>query len=196
MNILKKVVVLFPGSFKILHEGHISLIQKYLNHLDVKEVRVFIGAGIRNGINQKLSFEIAQELLSSFDNVHVEKSIFYSPILTCYEYIMKEAEPGIYALAGSEKENDYKRVKKFIKDFEEKYKKAKNVKLVEISVNTQPIIYKGRTDKYENTPISASILRRDVLNNDYENFKTNYHNTHDNDNIIRFLFDKIKPYVK
>jgi hypothetical protein len=171
----KQVIVLFPGSFKPITYGHISLIQKYLNHPDVKEIKVIIGTGVRNGIDQDLSYEIANKILAPYKNVHIEKSNFSSPITTCYNYIQNVVESGIYALAGSQKQDDYKRVKKFVKDFEiEKYKKSKNVKVIELSVYTNPSIYSERNDEYNGTPISASILRKDILNNDYKNFKTNY----------------------
>ena len=111
------VVVLFPGGFKPLTAGHLGLIKRYAEHPEVKEVRVLIGPGIRNGIDQKLSLKIAEELLASFNNVSVEAVKYPSPILTAYKYITDEAKPGVYALAGSKKGGDYVRVTKFAEDF-------------------------------------------------------------------------------
>jgi hypothetical protein len=175
------ITVLFPGSFKPMTGAHVSLILRYLNHLDVKEVRVLIGPGIRNGITQKESFEIATLLLKRFNNVIIETVTYPSPILTAYKYI-ETAKPGIYTMGGVEKDEGsrgYQRVLDFVKGYNEGGKyyhlKPKNVSVIELPVDTNPVLYKGRTDEYEGKPISASILRQDILNDDYNNFRTNYH---------------------
>ena len=46
--------------------------------------------------------------------------------------------------------------------------------MVELPVDVAPAIYNGRNDEHEGEPISASILRQDVLNNDSTNFAANY----------------------
>jgi cytidyltransferase-like protein len=112
----QKIIILYPGSFKPLHYGHIQLIRRYAEHSDVKEVKVLIGPGVRNGITQKESIEVANLLLQDFDNVSVEAVKYPSPILTAYKY-METAEPGTYAMAGVKKGNDYDRVLKFVKDY-------------------------------------------------------------------------------
>jgi len=178
-SISDNITILFPGGFKPITGAHIDLIKRYLAHPNVKEVKVLIGPGIRNGIGQELALKIAKELLQPFDRVSIEAVNYPSPILASYKY-METAEPGTYALAASKKSNgeDYKRVLKFVKDFQPDGKYVKtlpnDVKAIELSVDAEPLIYKGRTDEFDRMPISASILRRDVLNNDYENFKTNY----------------------
>lgn len=193
------VTVLLPGGFKPMHIGHVDLVKRYATHPDVKEVKVLIGPGVRNGIDQKISFRIAHELLASFDNVSVEMVKYPSPILTAYKY-METAEPGVYAMAGVKKgkdDEDYKRVLKFVKDFQPdgKYVKSlpKGVSVIELPVNTEPIYYKGRTDDKEGAPISASILRRDILNNDYKNFQTNYPGYPEK--IVKNLWKLLKPVV-
>jgi len=174
---LQSVTILYPGSFKPLHFGHISLIKRYIKHPSVKEVKVLIGPGIRNGITQNEAFQIANLLLSKYSNVSIEAVRYPSPILTAYKY-METAQPGIYAMAGVKKGNDYERVLKFVKDFairgKYEYTLPKGVNVVELGVNTEPILYKGRTDEYDEQPISASILRRDIINDDFNNFLTNY----------------------
>ena len=199
-NITENVVtILYPGSFKPTHYGHISLVRRYATHPAVKEVKVLIGPGVRNGIDQKVSLKIAKELLSSFDNVSVEAVKYPSPILTAYKY-METAEPGVYAMAGVRKgkdDEDYKRVLKFVKDFQSDDKYAKSlpegVSVIELPVNTKPIYYKDRTDDKNGQAISASTLRRDILNNDYENFKTNYPGY--SEYITRKLWKLLKPVV-
>lgn len=171
------ITVLLPGGFKPMHIGHVDLVRRYAEHPDVKEVKVLIGPGVRNGITQKESLEVANLLLQDFDNVSVEAVKYPSPILTAYKY-METAEPGTYAMAGVQKGNDYARVLKFVKDYEPggKYEHTlpEGVNVVELGVNTEPIMYKGRTDENEGLPISASTLRRDIINDDFNNFLTNY----------------------
>ena len=174
------ITILFPGSFKPLHMGHVSLILRYLNHPNVKEVRVLIGPGIRNGITENEAFEIATLLLKGLNNVIIETVTYPSPILTAYKYI-ETAKPGIYTMAGVEKDKGprgYQRVLDFVKSYNEGGKyyhlKPKGVSVIELPIDIKPVLYKGRTDEYEGKPISASILRQDILNDDYNNFRTNY----------------------
>lgn len=190
------VTVLLPGGFKPLTAGHISLIEKYAQNPFVKEVKVLIGPGVRNGINQEEAAKIASRLLENYPNVTVENVKYPSPILTAYKYI-ETAEPGYYALAGSKKGDDYVRVKDFTRQHGPggKYesKKPEGVEVVELPVDPEPAIYSGRTDDKEGTPISASVLRRDVLNNDFENFKTNYPD-HDI-KTIKDIWEILKPII-
>lgn len=179
-NVTSTVIVLLPGGFKPMHIGHVDLVRRYAEHSDVKEVKVLIGPGVRNGITQKESLEIANLLLKDFENVSVEAVIYPSPVLTIYKFI-ETAEPGTYAMAAVKKgkdDEDYKRVLKFVENFSPGGKyyegKPKGVNIIELTVNTEPIYYHGRTDENDEKPISASILRRDILNDDYNNFRTNY----------------------
>jgi Family of unknown function (DUF6267) len=195
-NTKEGIIVLLPGGFKPMHIGHVDLVRRYAEHPDVKEVKVLIGPGIRNGIDQNLSLKIAEELLASYDNVTVEAVKYPSPILTCYKYI-ETAKPGTYAMAGVNKGDDYRRVVEFVRNLNKggKYYKGKpkGVKVVELSVDTEPIYYEGRTDDKEGQPISASTLRRDILNDDYENFRTNYPGYIDE--VIENIWDMLKPIV-
>jgi len=195
----EKITVLLPGSFKPMHIGHVDLVKRYAKHPDVKEVKVLIGPGIRNGINQKSSLEIAEELLGAFKNVSVEAAKYPSPILTAYKYI-ETAKPGTYAMAGSNKDlgsRGYQRVLDFVKGYNKGGKyynlKPEDVKVVELGVNVEPILYSGRSDDKNGEPISGRILRQDVLNDDYENFQTNYPGY--NDYTIKKIWTTLKGIV-
>lgn len=196
----KNITVLYPGSYKPMHAAHVSLIKRYASHPNVKEVKVLIGPGVRNGITQKEAFQIAEELLSSLNNVTIEAVKYPSPILTIYKF-METADPGIYAMAAVRKgkdDEDYKRVLKFVKDFSPAGKYfhtlPKGVSVIELPVNTKPVLYKGRTDEYEGTPVSASILRQDILNDDYNNFRTNYAG-YDED-IIKYIWNTTQMIIE
>ena len=196
----KNITVLYPGSYKPMHAAHVSLIKRYASHPNVKEVKVLIGPGVRNGITQKEAFQIVEELLSSLNNVTIEAVKYPSPILTIYKF-METADPGIYAMAAVRKgkdDEDYKRVLKFVKNFSPAGKYfhtlPKGVSVIELPVNTKPVLYKGRTDEYEGTPVSASILRQDIFNDDYNNFRTNYAG-YDED-IIKYIWNTTQMVIE
>jgi len=169
----KNVIVLFSGSFKVMHAGHIDLIQRYVDNPDVKEVKVFVSPSTRGIITEAISHQVIFQLINN-PKVSIEKVEDVSPIGAACKFI-ESAKPGKYVLASSSKENDYKRIKRLI-DYYKIHKLSKGVKLIELYINSSPLVYKNRTDKFEGKPISASILRQDIENNDFNNFKTNYQN--------------------
>ena len=198
-NISEKVTVLYPGSFKPMHKGHVELIERYVDNPEVKEIIVFIGPGVRNGITQEEAYEIANMLIGGLYKVSIEAVKYPSPVLTAYKY-MKNALPGIYTMAAAKKgedDEDYKRVIKFEKDFQPdgKYYSTlpKGVTVINLPENVEPIYYKGRTDEYDGEPISASILRQDILNDDYNNFKTNYPEL--DEEIIQKIWDMTQMVI-
>jgi hypothetical protein len=163
----RSLIVLYPGSFKPMTGGHLGLIKKYTDNSRVSQFKLLIGPGVRDGIDQNLAFEVATILLKDNPKVIIEKvdPNLKSPITTAYEYVF-HATPGIYALAASNKGDDYTRVLDFVKSLSEggKYfsKLPENVSVEELAVDINPLFYKGRTDEKEGTPISASILRKDL----------------------------------
>ena len=118
-----------------------------------------------------------KKLLIGVANVKVTKSNEVTPITAAYKYI-ETAKPGTYALASSSKGKDYDRVLKFIAGHAKdgKYNR-KGVSVVEMAIDTAPALYKGRKDDFNGKGISASILRKDLANNNFNNFKTNYPET-------------------
>ena len=189
---MENITVLYPGSFKIMHGGHLSLIRKYASDPRVKIVKVLVGSGIRNGIDQDLAVDIAEILTSSINNVDVVKTQHASPILASYKYI-EDAKPGVYCLAASTKDDDYKRVEEFVEHHkpEGKYLTPEGVSVVELLVDVEPTLFKNRWDEYKNKPISASVLRNDVINKDLKNFKTGYPIYEKSDIIYGLLEGKV-----
>ena len=171
------ITVIYPGGFKPMTGGHLDLISKYANNPRVKKVKVIVGPGVRNGIDQDTAMQITKILTKWMPNVQVEASQYPSPILTAYKFI-ENAPDGTYALAASSKGDDYKRVKSFTEQHQKggKYydKKPPMVNVVELPLDVSPKVFKGRTDENEGQPISASTLRRDILNNDKTNFAKGY----------------------
>lgn len=189
-----KVTVLYPGGFKPLTGGHISMIEKYDKHPEVKEVRVIVGPKTRNGISQELGVKIAKELTSHLPNVKIETTKYPSPLLTAYKEI-ETAQPGKYALAASSKGDDYKRVIDFTEQHQPggKYydKVPKGVSVVELPVNTDPALFLRGPHKGQ--PISASTLRADIMKGDYEGFDSGY--PLNNEKQIRKVWDMLQGIV-
>ncbi len=190
------VTVIYPGSFKPMTGGHLSLIETYLSHPFVNKVIVYVGTGVRNGIDQDMAFSIAQDLTSHLSNVEVEKSPYPSPILTAYK-AMESAEPGNYALAASKKGDDYKRVESFTQQHEPggKYhdKLPEGVSVYTLPVDAKPLVFKGRDDDQDRQPISASTIRRDVMEQDYDNFAAGYPQV--SDGQIRKVWNTLQGVV-
>jgi hypothetical protein len=173
------IVVLLPGGFKPPHIGHFQLAKKYASEPRVSEVQVLIGPKQRNGITRDQSLAVWKLLIKS-DTSGVARKIKVmsvaedNPLLAAYKYI-ETAQPGTYALAASSKGDDYQRVQKFVDGHTKGAKYARpGVSVIELPLDTNPIMYKGRTDANNNKGISASVLRADLAANDYNNFKTNY----------------------
>ena len=168
------ITVLLPGGFKPPHGGHLELAKRYASQPNVSKVEILIGPKEREGITREQSVNVWKTLLAGNPNIEVKSVAEDNPLLAAYKYI-ETAKPGTYALAASNKGEDYERVKKFVQGHAKgaKYYKA-GVNVVELPINTQPILYKGRTDNLNGKGVSASVLRGDIRNKDYANFKTNY----------------------
>jgi hypothetical protein len=174
------VTVMLPGGFKPPHAGHLQLAKKYASQPNVSEVTILIGPKEREGITMKQSMDIWQLLLGGASNIKVEQAPNDNPMRAAYEFI-EQAAPGTYALGSSSKGKDYDRVKMFVAGHADangntpagKYNRA-NVSVVELPVNTAPMLYQGRTDDQNGQGISASTMRKDLAAQDFTNFKTNY----------------------
>ena len=168
------IIVLLPGGFKPPLGGHLDLAKRYASQPNVSEVKILIGPKEREGITRDQSIAVWKALLVGTRGITVQSVAEDNPLLAAYKFI-ETAKPGTYALGASSKGDDYVRVKKFVEGHAEgsKYHRP-GVNVVELPLNTQPILYKGRTDNLNGKGVSASTLRADLSNKDFENFKTNY----------------------
>lgn len=191
----KGITILLPGGYKPTTGAHLSLIEKYANDPAVGLVRVLIGPGIRSGIDQSKATKIMERLAKDIKKVSIEPVQWPSPVLTAYK-IIGEAEPGYYALGASSKGDDYKRVNDFVSKHADgaKYSRAEEgVHVIELSIDSDPLLFHGRTDDLNETPISASILRNDIINDDFDNFVTGYPNSMPYD--IQFVWEELAETV-
>jgi hypothetical protein len=191
---MKDVTVLFPGGFKPCTGGHLSLIRRYSEHPSVKEVWVLVGPGVREGISQHVAVEILENLTEGMPKVFIQAVPWPSPVLACYK-IVEAADPGCYALAASSKEEENaKRIKDFVfKHSNEGKFYRPDVQVVELPINIEPKLYEGRTDEKEGKPISASILREDLIKGDLRNFITAYPDL--SEEQVSFIWDTLEQSI-
>ena len=179
------VTVLLPGGFKPPHGGHLDLATKYADLPQVSQVKILIGPKERDGFTRDQSMAVWKELLAGNPNITVEAVAEDNPLLAAYKFI-ENAKPGTYALAASSKGEDYVRVQKFVQGHQQgaKYNRP-GVNVIELPLDVKPLVYKDRRPesvaavpgKSDNGKgISASVLRVDLKNNDYNGFETNYPN--------------------
>ena len=185
----KGITVLLPGGFKPPHGGHLELAKRYATTPNVSQVIILVGPEPREGITRELSISVWKDLLVGVPNVKIQATTVNSPLGAAYKYI-ETAKPGTYALASSGKGDDYKRVQQFVTAHAKgaKYHRA-GVQVVELPVDTKPLVYKGRKDQLNGKGISASVLRKDLQNLDYNSFKTNYPGT--SDSTTKIIFSKL-----
>jgi len=119
---MKNVTVLFPGGFKPITGAHMALAQRYAQNPNVDKVIMLIGPKERDGITRDISIKMFN-LLNKNNNIEIQPTNFNSPIMAAYEYLFElpEDTQGRFALAASEKDDDYVRVKSFLPNID-KYK--------------------------------------------------------------------------
>jgi hypothetical protein len=178
-----KVTVLLPGGFKPPHAGHLGLANKFASRSDVGKVIVMVGPSERDGVNRQQSVAI-WNLLPTNPKVEVVPVNDDSPMNAAFGYVFnlpKDSNETIALAASSKSPEDAKRSKIF-KAAVDRYKTKptkdgstapKNVSVIEMT-DDAPTNYQGRTDEKNGQSISASTLRQDLANGDFQNFQTNY----------------------
>ena len=172
---MEGITVLYPGGFKPAHSGHLDLIFRYSEHPAVREVLVLVGPGVREGISQSVAVDILNKLTEGMNKVIIQAVPYPSPVLASYKFV-EAAESGCFALAASSKEEENaKRIKDFVfKHSPEGKFYRKDIKVFELPIDIEPKRYEGRMDEHEGEPISASVIRQDLINGDLEKFETSY----------------------
>ena len=179
---MNKITVLFPGGFKPLTGAHLALAQRYAQHPEVDRVILLIGPKDRDGITRDKTMEMFN-LLNSNSKIEIQPTEFNSPIMAAYEYLfaLPQDATGRYAMAASTKGDDYVRAKDFVPNVD-KYitigdKKGRQmpagIDATELSVDVDPLSYKN------GEPISATVVRNALVNNDYDAFRASYPNNND-----------------
>ena len=174
---MDKITVLFPGGFKPLTGAHLDLANRYAEDPQVDRVILLIGPKEREGITREKTIEMFG-ILNSNPNIEIQPTDFNSPIMAAYEYLfsLPTDATGRYAMAASAKGDDYVRAKDFVPNVD-KYatigdKKGRTIPsgidATELSVNVDPLAYPN------GEPVSATIVRNALVNNDYATFRASY----------------------
>ena len=174
---MNNITVLFPGGFKPLTGAHLELANRYTQHPDVDRVILLIGPKERDGITREKTIELFN-ILNDNPNIEIQPTEFNSPIMAAYEYLfaLPEDATGQYAMAASAKGDDYVRAKDFIPNVD-KYatigdKKGRTIPrgidAIELNINVDPLM--GSNGE----PISATMVRTAIANNDYNAFRSAY----------------------
>ena len=174
---MNNVTVLFPGGFKPITGAHMALAQRYAQNPSVDKVIMLIGPKEREGITRDTSIKMFN-LLNRNNNIEIQSTDFNSPIMAAYEYLfsLPEDAQGQFALAASEKDEDYVRVKTFLPNVD-KYKLTgdrkgrkipASIDAVELTVSADPLKYD------DGNAISASAVRAALNAGEYSKFKASY----------------------
>jgi hypothetical protein len=173
---MNNVTVLFPGGFKPITGAHMHLANQYANHPSVSKVIMLIGPNSRPGVTRENSIDIFR-LLNNNPKIEIQETQYPSPILAAYEYLfsLPQDTRGSYALAASNKDDDYVRVKGFISNVE-KYQQVgdKKGRKIPIGVNAEEINVMIDPLKSNGIPISATAAREAIASGDYKTFAQQY----------------------
>jgi len=149
----------------------------------------FVKRSFTNGAN--VAVNIARFVLCNIPKITIKPVSEYTPVLTAYKFI-ETAKPGTYALGASSKGDDYKRIQEFTSQHQKNGKYyhlvPKGVKVVELIENIEPLKYSHPSRK--DIPISATILRNDILEKNFKNFSLNY--PYQDIDTINFIWNSIR----
>ena len=197
---MDQVTVLLPGGFKPPHVGHLGLANKFASRSDVKKVIVMVGPTERDGINRQQSLAI-WNLLTKNPKVEVVAVQDDNPMNAAFGYVFnlpRNSAETVALGASAKSPEDAKRSKIFAAAIERyKTKPTKDglsapvgVKVVD-TTDDDPSNYFGRSDDKNGQSISASTLRQDLSNNDFQNFATNY--TGVKPQVVKSIYKILKP---
>lgn len=200
---MKKNILLFPGGFKPFHDGHLSILKSHIFNMDnvrIDEARIYVSKKDRDTISAADTIwflsEIYENIMSAYNiNMSFMVPDFPSPIRQCYIDVGADSE-SIFALVASNKENDYQRALDFAKVYNEGgkyYIPEIGNRCFTLNVDIKPITFNTRTDYNNGEPISSTILRNDIQQNDFENFMSGYTNML-NEGIVNI--ETLKLYFK
>lgn len=174
------MILLYPGSFKPFHDGHFSLIKRYIKELSPEKVYIIISSKKRSGISASVSKNFIKKVFSGiwkdieFIIKVTPKKI--NPINYCYKIIGNDKEKNQYVMINSNKDSD-NRVNDFYKLFKKGGKYYHNgAYAINPEISTDAVYYSDRTDEFSDSPISSAIVRNDIINNDFDSFILSYNN--------------------
>ena len=173
----ERINIMVPGGFKPVHAGHIELIESYLKGDPEHDTNVYviISNKDREGLSAKTSYDFLNKVFCKFRNFHCIISPDNSPVYTVYNMTAtKFFGDGLYAMGSSTKENDVERQLEYNKRFSKDGSYyTPGVKVIMLIPEGMPM-YHTRDDDFNNTPISSTIMRQDLIRDDYNAFLSAY----------------------
>ena len=173
----ERINIMVPGGFKPVHAGHIELIESYLKGDPEHDTNVYviISNKDREGLSAKTSYDFLNKVFCKFRNFHCIISPDKSPVYTVYNMTAtKFFGDGLYAMGSSTKENDVERQLEYNKRFSKDGSYyTPGVKVIMLIPEGMPM-YHTRDDDFNHTPISSTIMRQDLIRDDYNAFLSAY----------------------
>ena len=198
--------ILFPGGLKPFHDGHLLILYSYVKNgkCPVNEIQIIISKKDRCGITADSTSAFLEIIKKNIEilldaEIKIIVSEDYSPIRTCYRIVGNGQENELFCMAASDKDNDA-RLNNFINDWSigGKYYKGYNT-LFSVDTDITPALY-DRKDEFNNCPVSSSVVRNDIINNDFENFLSSYKFMLEKNilttDILSDYFNKLKSLLK
>lgn len=174
---IEKINIMVPGGFKPVHAGHIELIESYLKGDPEHNTNVYviISKKDRDGLNAQTSYEFLNKVFGKFRNFHCMISPDNTPVYTVYNMTAtKFFGDGLYAMGSSTKEDDIERQIEYNKRFSKNGSYyTPGVKVLMLTPEGIPM-YQTRKDDFNHTPISSTIMRQDLIRDDYNSFLSAY----------------------
>ena len=173
----EKINIMVPGGFKPVHAGHIELIESYLKGDPEHDTNVYviISNKDREGLSAQTSYDFLNKIFGKFRNFHCIISPDKSPVYTVYNMTAtKFFGDGLYAMGSSTKEDDVTRQFEYNKRFSKDGSYyTPGVKVLMLIPDGMPV-YQTRDDDFNHTPISSTIMRQDLIRDDYNAFLSAY----------------------
>lgn len=173
----ERINIMVPGGFKPVHAGHIELIESYLKGDPEHDTNVYviISNKDREGLSAQTSYDFLNKVFCKFRNFHCIISPDKSPVYTVYNMTAtKFFGDGLYAMGSSTKDDDVKRQLEYNKRFSKDGSYyTPGVKVIMLIPEGMPM-YHTRDDDFNNTPISSTIMRQDIIRDDYNAFLSAY----------------------
>lgn len=192
-----------PGAFRPVHAGHIKMIDTYIKGDSEYDTNVYviISTKDRDGLQTQTSVDFLNNIFGKYHNFHCITSPFRSPVYAVYNMTAtKFFGDGIYAMGVSAKDDDSNRQSEYIAKF------AVDGPYYTPGVETIGLLgcyvpfYKTRTDDFNNSPISARVVREDIKRDDYSAFLSAYDDPdiamYVNEPMLREYFNELQSEMK
>lgn len=182
---MSKNILLFPGGFKPVHDGHLSILESHISNIDnvhIDEARIYISPKDRDYITADTSLWFFNEIndnLRDFYNVDIITAIsdIPSPVAKCYNDVSTCLTTDKFCMVSSNKDTDIVRKGDFVNTYlvgGRKYDSSKGEQTVYINADIEPVRYENRLDVFNGLSVSSTIVRQDIRNRNFDMFVTAY----------------------